>query len=282
MHNQLTLKAPATLQGTSLFTAAPSRCTIHPADTNTGISFIHNNSEIRVHPDSISREPVHPVFASIPPRCSALTNGSTTIWLVEHILSAFAGHGITNARVELDHHELPIFDGSALLFANAIRKVGIESQDASIEPIRLTQPIRVEHNDSWITATPSDTPTYQYTIDYGSDSPITSATVQWNNDPEDYTHRVARARTFCLDHEAEALASAGLFKHLDFTDMLVLGPNGPIDNTLRDPHECAHHKLLDLIGDVALLGSPIMAQIEAHKSGHALAHTLVQEIIKAQ
>ncbi|MGJ8636991.1 MAG: UDP-3-O-acyl-N-acetylglucosamine deacetylase [Phycisphaerales bacterium] len=284
MLTQRTLKATATIQGTALFTATPSRCVIHPSEPNTGIAFLHDGSMIRVHPDSISTKPVHRAFASIPPRCSALTDNNSikTVWLVEHILSALAGLGITNARIETNHHELPILDGSSRDFTNAILKVGIENQNTPIEQIRLTKPIRVEHNDSWIQASPADAPSYRYTIDYGPTSPITQASVEWNNDPAEYTSRIAHARTFCLDHEAEALAEAGLFKHLDFSDMLVLGPNGPIDNTLRDPHECALHKLLDLIGDVALLGSPICAKIEAHKSGHALAHTLVQEIVSSQ
>lgn len=277
--DQRTLKAKAIIQGNALFTAAPSRCIIHPSEPNTGLSFLHNGSTIRVHPNSISNAPVHPAFASIPPRCSAVTDGQNTVWLVEHILSALSGLGITNALIETDHHELPILDGSSLLFTNAIRKVGIENQSTPIEPIRLTKPIRVEHNDTWIQALPSENTSYHYTIDYGPTSPITQASVQWNNDSTQYETKIAHARTFCLDHEAEALSQAGLFKHLEFSDMLVLGPNGPIDNALRDPHECALHKLLDLIGDVALLGTPICADIKAHKSGHALAHKLVQAII---
>ena len=275
---QLTLASPALIEGVALFTGTPSRCTIHPAPINHGLVFEHNGTRIPLGAGSLCDAPVHPVFASVPPRCSAVTNGGSSVWLVEHVLSALAGLGITNAVVSVDHHELPIMDGSSQAFVRAILDAGITEQDAAVVPIELPKTVRVEHGDSWIEAIPSDAPSYEYTIDYGSDSPIKRAAVEWDGDSSDYAHRVAPARTFCLKQEAEMLIAGGLFKHLAPGDMLVLDSDGPMDNELRDPDECAHHKLLDLIGDVALFGSRINARFVAHKSGHSMAHALVRAI----
>jgi len=280
--SQSTLRSSACVDGVALFTGTPSRCVIHPAPINHGVTFAYNGTTIPVSPHNISNAPVHPAFQDIPPRCSALSTGSTTVWLVEHVLSALAGIGITNALIEVDHCELPIMDGSSLSFVQAIQEAGIETQNTPVNPIVINQVIRVEQGDSWIEVSPTECCSYQYTIDYGADSPIVRATVDWDSDADIYTDRVAPARTFCLEHEADMLVKAGLFTHLNPGDMLVLGDSGPIDCTLRDEHECAYHKLLDLIGDVALIGRPIQGQIRAHKSGHALAHEFARAVLDAQ
>lgn len=278
---QSTPKQPAVIEGVGLFSAEPCVCTISPSPIDSGIIFQFNNALIPVHPKNISTLPVHPAFAQIPPRCSALTSENATIWTVEHILSALAGLNITNARIDLTGREVPIMDGSALPFVEAIRKAGIEHQDTEIEPISINETIRVEQSGSWIEASPSPTPVYEYTIDYGTNSPIAATTVHWNADSNTYTNAVAPARTFSLKHEADMMHKAGLFTHLSTKDLLVLDDDGPIDNKLRDAHECGYHKLLDLVGDVALLGKPINAHIRAHKSGHALTHKLVQMIAES-
>ncbi len=278
---QRTLRSPAMISGTALFTGLPSKCVIHPAGTDHGLAFSFNNINIPVNSNNISHAPVHPAFANIPPRCSALSNNASTVWLVEHVLSSLVGTGVTNALIEVDHCELPIMDGSSLAFTQAIQKAGVETQNTPIDPIVIDQTIRVEQGDSWIEVSPAECCSYQYTIDYGKDSPIARATVDWDNDTNLYIDRVAPARTFCLEHEAEALINAGLFGHLIPGEMLVLGDSGPIGCTLRNEHECAYHKLLDLIGDVALVGRPIQGHVRAHKSGHALAHELARAIAKS-
>ena len=279
---QRTLESKAAVPGVSLFTACPSVCTIHPAPVDHGLVFVRGGVRVEVDAGSICRDPVHPAFAKIPPRCSAVGSGESAVWLVEHVLSALAGLGVTNALIEVDHRELPIMDGSSLAYVEAIRSAGMVDQGKNAELVRIASPIRVEQGDSWIELTPAESTSYQYTIDYGDDSPIARATVRWDGDPDDYAARIAPARTFCLKHEAEMLQSAGLFTHLDEGDMLVLDASGPIGTTLRDPNECAHHKLLDLIGDMALLGKPVVGRIKAHTSGHSMAHALVEKIANSQ
>lgn len=276
--SQSTLSSSAVVEGVALFTGLPSRCTIRPAGIGHGFVFVLDGIEIAVNSENISHEPVHPAFLNIPARCSALGSAGAAVWLVEHVLSALVGTGVTNALIEVDHCELPILDGSSLGFVEAILDAGIETQGAPVDLIVIDKTICVEQGDSWIEVAPSGSCSYEYTVDYGPDSPIAHAAVGWDGEANVYRDRVARARTFCLEHEAEALVKGGLFGHLNPGDMLVLGDSGPIGCELRDEHECAYHKLLDLIGDVALIGRPIVGRIRGHKSGHALAHEFARAV----
>jgi UDP-3-O-acyl N-acetylglucosamine deacetylase len=255
---------------------------IEPGEVGRGLVFVFNGVEIPVNPGAISTNPVHPAFVGMPARCSAVGTDETTVWLIEHVLSALVGLGITNAVIGVDHCELPILDGSSLGFVEAIRKVGTEDQGVVVEPMVIAKPVRIERGDAWIEALPAKGCSYEYTIEYGTDSPIKAGTVRWDGDADDYADRIAPARTFCLEREAEALVGAGLFSHVEPGEMLVFGDGGVIDNELRDADECGLHKLLDLIGDVALVGRPIIGEIRAYKSGHALAHEFVRVVTNAQ
>lgn len=277
-----TLQSSAIIEGVGLFTGQQCRCVIEPAGVGCGIVFVLDGVRIPVNPEAISSLPVHPVFVGMAARCSAVGSGGATVWLVEHVLSALAGLGITNAVIGLDHCELPILDGSSLGFVEAIVEAGIEDQGAKTDLLMITKPVRVERVDAWIEVVPADVCSYEYTIDYGADSPIKMATVRWGGDAAEYAKRIAPARTFCLEHEAEVLTGAGLFSHVKQGEMLVFGAGGVIDNELRDTDECGLHKLLDLIGDVALIGKPVVGKIRAHKSGHALAHEFARAVIESQ
>ena len=279
---QTTLAQPTTISGPTLFGADHASCTLAPADAGTGIVFQHAGSRIPARADRITTRPVHPAFERLPPRCTGLASPDDTaaVWTVEHVLSALAGLGVRNALVTLDAPEPPILDGSALGYAHAIRSAGIVELDAPLDPIVIESPMRFGDDDASIELTPGPRPSCTYTIDYGDRSPIPRATASWDADPDDYAKRVAPARTFCLESEAQAMRALGLFTHLTERDMLVMGDDGPIDNELRDPHECALHKLLDLIGDLALAGAPIVGEIHAHKSGHALAHDAARALAK--
>ncbi len=279
---QTTIGCPITIGSRTLFTDQHSDCTIAPAPAGSGITIEFDGERAIAHIDTLSNEPAHPAFTSMKPRCTTIRVGDAPVFTVEHILSALTGLGIDNAHITLSANELPIFDGSALPFARAIIESGIVELDEPAAPITVTQPIRVEDGDSWIEIEPSDTPSYSYTIDYGPDSPVTPATVSWGSDPEDYLARVAPARTFSLEHEVSAMRGLGLFDHFTPRDLLVLSDSGPIDNALNHEHECALHKLLDLIGDLRLVGSPLIARVRAHKSGHALAHSAARAIIDQQ
>lgn len=285
MH-RITPAQPTTIEGLGLFSARPSRITIHPAHTPLGIVFHIDGHDIPAHIDALSDRPVHPAFARLKPRCTTLGDEHRSVATVEHILSALAGLAITDARVEIEadtaHAEIPIVDGSAMPFTQALLDAGLDAGPATpqdqAQPIVVRETIVVEDDDASIIIEPGDTPTYTYHLDYPG-TPIGSASVVWAGDPEDYARAVAPARTFCLGHEAQQMHEAGLFTHLSTRDMLVIADDGPIDNDYRLPDECARHKLLDLIGDLALVGAPLRAKVTASRSGHALTHRAARAIV---
>lgn len=211
--------------------------------------------------------------------------GAVVAATVEHVLSALAGMGVWDACVVLEGDEVPIDDGSALAFVELARGLmrhaqGLGAQGGA-EPIVLRE--RVEVRDAsggaWIVGEPLDGIEYAYEVDYGAGSPIAAQRAVWRGDSEAYAREIAPARTFSLRAEAEAARSAGLFAHLTPTEMVVVGDDGlPMANAWRMEDEPAKHKLLDLIGDLALLGRPLHAKVTAHRSGHAMTHEFCRRV----
>ncbi|MCA9302724.1 MAG: UDP-3-O-acyl-N-acetylglucosamine deacetylase [Phycisphaerales bacterium] len=277
---RLTIASPICLTGNGLFTNEPGVIKILPSTKPSGICFVSGTDRIPVHISRLSTRPVHLAFEHMPPRCTSIGNGIVNIATIEHLMSALTGLGITDADLQITGPEIPILDGSALPFVEAIINAGTQNLDQTIEPITIKEIIRVTHNDASITIEPAESPSYTYTLDYGSGSPIQASAARWSGDQEAYIKHIAPARTFCLKAEADAMRDAGLFTHLTPRDMLVIGSNGPIENEYRFASECATHKLLDLIGDLALVGAPLSAKVSAEKSGHALAHQAARAILE--
>jgi UDP-3-O-acyl-N-acetylglucosamine deacetylase len=216
--------------------------------------------------------------------------GRRVLATCEHVLSALAGLGLWNACVVLSEgSEVPIADGSALAFVELARASGLLAGadgasrasvpnpliGASIEPIVVNDEVRVHDQHASIVVRPlraGETPSMRYDLDYGSAAPWLVGSATWQGGAAEYVREIAPARTFSLQSEALRARGAGLFAHLSPKDMLVLDDEGvPIDNELRFANEPARHKLLDLIGDLALLGRPIAGHVHAVRSGHALA-----------
>jgi UDP-3-O-acyl-N-acetylglucosamine deacetylase len=208
--------------------------------------------------------------------------------------------------------EVPILDGSALEFVRVLDEAGLASaamdaeadesltkprmdraENTKAEPtplpppsgrgsVRLARSIRVEDpkTGAFIEATPSETLRYRYELSYPPGSGIGDQAAEWRGGVDAYRREIAPARTFCLEREAAAMKAAGLFAHLTPRDMLVIAPDGrPIENELRFENEPARHKLLDLIGDLALLGGRLVADVRAVRSGHALTHELCRRVM---
>jgi UDP-3-O-[3-hydroxymyristoyl] N-acetylglucosamine deacetylase/3-hydroxyacyl-[acyl-carrier-protein] dehydratase len=200
---------------------------------------------------------------------------------VEHCLSACAGLGLDNLRIELDGCEVPGLDGSSLPFVERLRSAGVCEQDVPREPYVIREVARVCEGDAELLALPPLDPKSEaleitYDLDYGQGSPIERQAYRFVLTPERFASDIAPARTFLLAQEAKELQDAGLGGHLTYADVLVFGEEGLIDNALRFPDECARHKILDLVGDLMLLGRPIVGRISARKSGHPLNHALVR------
>jgi UDP-3-O-[3-hydroxymyristoyl] N-acetylglucosamine deacetylase len=286
-----TIASPVRVEGVGLFTGSASAVTIEPAELsiaahNTpphGIVFVSEGETIPAVIANLSATPAHPAFAELPPRNTAVERAGAVVQTTEHILAALAGLGVTDAVVRVEGGEIPIGNGSADLFVRPILEAGLITLDDAepIEPIRVRAPIRVERDGASVTIEPSDRPEYVYRLDYGPASPIPAGEAIWEGDADAFARTVAPARTFCLQSEAEMLVSLGLFEGLSPTDMLVFGPGGPVENKLRFPDEPARHKLLDLIGDLSLVGRPICARVIAERSGHALNHEAARRLVAA-
>jgi len=290
-----TVSTAAEVRGITLFTGVQSGVIIKPADRGNGITFsradMGGHTPIPASVDHVIPETRRTVLAVNVNDASAADKGSVSVQTVEHIMSALAGLGITDAIVEVDGPELPIADGSALPFVEAIVAAGIMNLGGGVvEPIVIREPIEIIDPRGVaagrIVAEPGDATGLEliYHLDYGSAAPLPAQTARFVSTPgsDAYAAAVAPARTFSTLDEAQAMRKMGLFGHLTATEMLVIGPDGPVENAYRFSDEPARHKLLDMLGDLALagggVGRPIRGRITAWRSGHALNHAMARRL----
>jgi UDP-3-O-[3-hydroxymyristoyl] N-acetylglucosamine deacetylase/3-hydroxyacyl-[acyl-carrier-protein] dehydratase len=274
---QHTLAAPVTLRGRGLLLGEDATCTILPAPPNHGIIFerVDLNPPVQI-PASV-RNVTHRA------RRTTLKVGTAVIETVEHCMSALAGLRIDNALIKLDGPELPCGDGSAHPYAELFHDAGIEEQDAPRRVYRVTEPIVVQDGEAMLAALPHDGDQFAvlFDLDYGRHgNRIKRQTQSFVLDHGDYRTEISPARTFSLQEEAEALWERGMCRHLTPTDVLVIGQDGPIDNAYRFENEPVRHKIVDLLGDLYLVGCEVLARFVAYKSGHALNHRMGMRILE--
>lgn len=317
----VTLSGEAVVEGVGLFTGARSKVVIKPAMAGMGIAFRRRDLGvgerevlIPAHVACAVSEQRRTVLAADPAQARANPKDLAklgTVQTVEHILSALVGLGITDALVDVEGPEIPIGDGSALPFVEAvlgigIRELGRASGDPAAEPLVIGPVVRVEGPGWWAEARPPEpgqlaTCRYDYHLDYSSyPVPQLAAAAQRRipaqvaafeapvmgniESRQRYAEEVAPARTFCLVEEAQMLRQQGLFGHVTPREMLVIGDAGPAENAWRfasagGSDEPARHKLLDLIGDLALVGRPLVGRIVAHRTGHAQNQELARRLL---
>jgi UDP-3-O-[3-hydroxymyristoyl] N-acetylglucosamine deacetylase/3-hydroxyacyl-[acyl-carrier-protein] dehydratase len=281
---QTTLRKPATIQGPGLFTGEPATLTLRPADPGSGIRFV------RIHDGHRSVIPARIEHLMEAPRRTALRNGKLSVETVEHCLAACAGMGVRNAEIELSHTstgELPMGDGSSRLFVEAIDEAGIEEQDGEpVLPLVITEPVHVQAGDATVAALPGPTDHLEIVYTFEAPEPVGRQVFCFHlmdgQAADDFTRDVAPARTFIFEEEVEALKERGLGGHLTHQDLVVIGASGPIDNDFRFPDECVRHKVLDLIGDLSLVGRPVFGRLVANRSGHELNHVLARRLLEME
>lgn len=277
MRRQCTIGREAVLEGPGLFTGERTTLRARPAAPHTGIWFIRTDQAPPIRIAAVVEN------VSKRARRTALRNGTVAIETVEHCLSACAGMGIDNLEIELTGNEVPGVDGSSLPFVESFLRAGVQEQDALREPYVIQDVIRVTDGEAELLALPPlklpcEHLEVLYEIDYGPVGPIGRQVWQVTVTPDVFASDIAPARTFVLKEEAEQLQAAGLGKHLSPRDILVFDGNGPIDNHLRFPNECVRHKVLDLVGDLMLLGRFVVGRVYARRSGHSLNHELVRAL----
>lgn len=277
MEQQHTIAKPQSLEGRGLFHGQPVKLTFNPAPENHGIVFRRTDLGGIKIPALVSQ-----VTKRV--RRTAIKLGEASVDTVEHCLSAVAAHAIDNLIIDLDGPEVPALDGSAAPFFEALAKAGIEQQDAERRRLVVKTPVVIREDDAMVAALPSETPGTQfvYELDYSGVSSVIGRQLKaFDPTRDNYLEEIAPSRTFSLEAEAMAAQKAGLFPHLTVDTALVIGDDGPLGKTeFRFADEPVRHKMLDLIGDLYLLGAPIQGRIVAYKSGHPMNHRLVRELIK--
>lgn len=277
------MKQSRVIAGRGLFTGREASITITP--TKAGGIVFAVPSQIGEYFVPATIDAVLPATGPLGGRSTNVGGLIATVHTIEHVMAALAGSSVWNAIVRLaapstkpnEPIEIPILDGSAKDFVEAI-----PTQSGEFPVGMLQEVVRVEDpaTGAFIEARPSDRLRYRYELSYPSGSGIDDQHAEWDGEPDQFRREIAPARTFCLEREAVAMKAAGLFAHLTPRDMLVIAPDGrPIDNELRFENEPARHKLLDLIGDLALLGGRLIADVRAVRSGHALTHEFCRRLM---
>jgi UDP-3-O-[3-hydroxymyristoyl] N-acetylglucosamine deacetylase len=261
---QRTCKQRATLAGIGLHTGARVQVTLCPGPANSGILFERTDLDRRVEIPALADFVVDTTLNT------SLGRDGQRVGTVEHLMAALAGCGIDNARIEVHGPEIPIVDGSSAPFVELIREAGIRQQNATRRYLHVRRPIVVRDGDKLARLSPARSFSIQYTVDFRHPL-ITDQRFGLEVGERAFQKEIARARTFGFVRDVERLRALGLAKGgslenaIVIDDYNVLNPEG-----LRFPDEFVRHKILDAIGDLALLGMPVIGHFEAVKSGHAL------------
>jgi len=272
---QRTIAAPAAVEGIGYWSGRKVRVEFRPAPPCSGIVFVRKDME------GCPRLPADIRYCQDTPRRTTLRSGQVTVEMVEHVLAALSGLEIDNCEIWVDQPEMPGCDGSCLPFVEALLSGGIKDQNAPRERFYVPRVLRVGDQTGWLEVRPaaSGKRYIRYELDYGPCSPIGRQSLETVVSPRHFRTKLAPSRTFLLEAEAAEIKARGLAKHATFRDLLVFGPEGPIDNQLRFPDECVRHKIVDLIGDLALAGFDLMGRIVAYRSGHRLNAELIRTIV---
>ena len=263
--NQHTIKQAYHFEGKGLHTGTYAHMTLLPTPAGSGIRFRRTDLPGQPVVQALAE------FVTNTARSTTLSFEGAEVVTVEHILSALMGLGVDNALIELDNREVPILDGSARLYCEAILKDGLEDQGVPRRFIDIPYSLEVKdsRSDSWVRIEPADAPSIDVTVDFNS--PVLGIQRAHWDLQTDYVTEIGVCRTFCFFREIEALIKNNLIKGGDLENALVVTDEGYMGNpTLHFTDECGRHKLLDLLGDLRLAGGYLNARISAYKSGHTI------------
>ena len=274
-HHERTVVAPAICAGVGVHTGQRVRLAIRPAAPGTGIVFVRTDITDRDNRIPVSGEAV------IDARLNTMVANAAGVRLstIEHLMAAFAALGVSNAVVEVDGPELPILDGSALQFVQLLDQAGFRAQSTPVRYIEILEPIHVTDGDKHAALLPCDRYEMRFEIDFDN-AVVGNQVVDFVVDEATFRRDIMAARTFGFAHEVEALRKAGLARGGSLENAVVidgdeiLNPGG-----LRMEREFVKHKALDAIGDLYVLGAPLMGRYEGYKSGHQMNNQLVRALL---
>lgn len=276
-HRERTLVAPAICAGVGVHTGQRVRLAIRPAPTGTGVVFVRTDITERDNRIAVSGKAV------VDARLNTMIENAAGVRLstIEHLMAAFCALGLSNVVVEVDGPELPILDGSALPFVQLLDRAGFRRQEAPLRYIEILDPIHVTAGDKHAALYPCDRYEMRFEIDFAS-AAVGNQVIDFVVDEQTFRDEIMSARTFGFAHEVEALRQAGLARGGSLDNAVVidgdeiLNPGG-----LRMEREFVRHKALDAIGDLYVLGAPLLARYEGYKAGHAVNNALVRALLAA-
>ncbi len=273
---QKTLQHPAEVEGIGLHSGKAIRMRLLPAPVDFGIRFR------RTDLNPVVEIPADPRRVNDTRLATALFEGNIYVSTVEHLMSALCGLGVDNAIVEVNSAETPILDGSALGYVDLISRAGVALQEAPRQFVRLKRSVEVTDGDKFARLEPAESFSAEFTIAFGH--PVIDKTVQvasFDATKDDYVKAVAYARTFCLASDVEKMHAVGLALGGSLENAVVVDATSIMNpEGLRAPDEFAKHKLLDSIGDLYVLGRPLLARYVAYKSGHGLNNRLLRKLLE--
>lgn len=264
--NEHTIAHPCSVSGRGYWSGRQTTVRISPASVGTGVRMIRTDlpdcPELTVSVDVRRDHELRTVLIS----------GAARIAMVEHLMAALCAMEIDNCLVELDAEELPGLDGSAAPYVQALREAGLVIQAAPRNRLIVDRTLRVGTAAHWIEVSPSPDGRshYEYRLDYGDACPIRPQTFSIALAPDSFCREVAPARTFVTAEQVAQLRASGVAAHVTTADLLVFDDAGPVDNALRFSDECARHKTLDMVGDLALVGMDLVGRFVSYRGGHNL------------
>ncbi len=270
--NQKTIAKDVLFSGKALQTGHKTEMACRPSGPGTGIIF--RRTDIPGKPAIRLRDVA---FSDSHDRRSTIGMGPVEVQTVEHFLAALWSLGIDNLEAEVNAGELPAMDGSAAAFLSALKEAGLLEQAEERRVIKVEEPIRVEDGDRSLSIFPGEPLSVSYEIDYNVTC-IGRKKFEITLDGRSFEKEIAPARTFCTMKEALLLFIAGFGRGATLKNTLVLRNRGPIGTTFRFPDEPLRHKILDLVGDLYMLGTPVIGKVIAVKSGHKLNRELLRKI----
>lgn len=269
---QTTLAREVELSGIGLHTGKPCRLFIHPARAHTGIVFYPRGA---LHP----RVPAFVTHVTRTELATTLGVPGFELFTIEHLMSSLAGLGIDNVRIEAEGPEIPILDGSALPFVERFLAAGLEPLPEEKRFWVIRSRVRVGGAEKWIECSPA--PEFELDVEIDFPHPVIGKQrYRYVHHPERYVREIAPARTFGFLKDVETMRRAGLALGGSLLNAVVLDDRGIINpEGARFPDEFARHKILDLIGDLGLIGGPIIGRIRAYRPGHELNHLFLEQLL---
>lgn len=272
--NQHTIAVSCEIRGRGYWSGREVEVMIHPAPLGTGVRLVRSDLPSQPHCDAVVR------YRHDANLRTNLAQGKAKFQMVEHLMAAVAALEIDNCVCEINAEELPALDGSSLGFVEQLSSAGLIVQAAPMKQLVIRDRYRIGTMGGWVEATPAHAGEsyFEYQLSFDDETPIAPQAFGIELTPDRFIREIAPARTFVTKAQADQIRASGMASHVTNQDLLVIGYDGPVENQYRFKNECARHKTLDLIGDLALAGVELIGRFTSFRGGHNLNGKLAHQL----